>query len=233
MSAHPTRPPANQGPAVELRVVDPGGQHLTFSWQVRDRHGHLLASGQVADAPNTPAACRLALPRLHRRRPGRHHRTPSPGGPPASARHGRPRPSRRRPHQACPHLRLLRRRPGHLALPDPRRPAPHGPARRHADHHPRRGLARLPRLPPTGTGRQVGHPQRQGAAAPRPGRRAVGQLPGRPRRHPRPPQPAGPRGPGRGCQPMRALSLARAPPATSPPDRPTATTNPDTRRRTA
>jgi hypothetical protein len=39
---------------VELRVLDPGGQHLTLTWQVRDRHGHLLASGQVAGAPNTP-----------------------------------------------------------------------------------------------------------------------------------------------------------------------------------
>jgi len=50
MSAHP----ANQVPAVELRVLDPGGQHLTFTWQVRDGHGHLLATGQVAGAPNTP-----------------------------------------------------------------------------------------------------------------------------------------------------------------------------------
>ncbi len=50
MSAHP----ANQGPAVEVRVLDFGGQHLTFTWQVRDAHGHLLASGQVAGAPNTP-----------------------------------------------------------------------------------------------------------------------------------------------------------------------------------
>jgi len=39
---------------VELRVLDPGGQDLTLTWQVRDRHGHLLASGQVAGAPNTP-----------------------------------------------------------------------------------------------------------------------------------------------------------------------------------
>jgi hypothetical protein len=54
MSAHPTRPPASQAPAVELRVLDPGGQHLAFTWQVLDRHGHLLASGQVAGAPNTP-----------------------------------------------------------------------------------------------------------------------------------------------------------------------------------
>jgi hypothetical protein len=50
MSAYP----ANQVPAVELRVLDPGGQHLTLTWQVRDRHGQLLASGQVAGAPNTP-----------------------------------------------------------------------------------------------------------------------------------------------------------------------------------
>jgi hypothetical protein len=54
VSAHPKRPPADQGPAVELRVLDPGGQDLAFTWQVRDRHGHLLASGQVAGAPNTP-----------------------------------------------------------------------------------------------------------------------------------------------------------------------------------
>jgi hypothetical protein len=54
MSAHPQRPPADRFPAVELRVLDPGGQHLTLTWQVRDGHGHLLASGQVAGAPNTP-----------------------------------------------------------------------------------------------------------------------------------------------------------------------------------
>jgi hypothetical protein len=54
MSAHPKRPSANQGPAVELRVLDPGGQDLAFTWQVRDRHGRLLASGQGAGAPNTP-----------------------------------------------------------------------------------------------------------------------------------------------------------------------------------
>jgi len=39
---------------VELRVADPGGRHLTFTWQVLGGHGHLLASGQVAGAPNTP-----------------------------------------------------------------------------------------------------------------------------------------------------------------------------------
>ncbi len=50
MSAHP----ADQVPAVELRVLDLGGQHLAFTWQVRDGHGHLLATGQVAGAPNTP-----------------------------------------------------------------------------------------------------------------------------------------------------------------------------------
>ncbi len=54
MSAHHKRPPANQPPGVELRVLDPGGQHLTLTWQVRDGHGHLLATGQVAGAPNTP-----------------------------------------------------------------------------------------------------------------------------------------------------------------------------------
>src|SRR6266498_3555989 len=53
MSAHPKRPPADQAPAVELRVLDPGGQDLTLTWQVLDRHGHQLASGQVAGAPNT------------------------------------------------------------------------------------------------------------------------------------------------------------------------------------
>jgi hypothetical protein len=50
----PVRPPANQTPAVELRVIDPGGQHLAFTWQVLDSHGQLLATGQVAGAPNTP-----------------------------------------------------------------------------------------------------------------------------------------------------------------------------------
>ncbi len=50
----PTRPPANQTPAVELQVLDPGGRHLTLTWQVLNGHGHLLASGQVAGAPNTP-----------------------------------------------------------------------------------------------------------------------------------------------------------------------------------
>jgi hypothetical protein len=45
---------ADQVPTVELRVVDPGGNHLTFTWQVRDGHGHQLATGQVAGAPNTP-----------------------------------------------------------------------------------------------------------------------------------------------------------------------------------
>jgi len=52
MSAHP----ADQVPAVELRVLDPGGQHLAFTWQILNGHGHghLLASGQVAGAPNTP-----------------------------------------------------------------------------------------------------------------------------------------------------------------------------------
>ena len=53
MSAHPNRD-ADQIPAVELRVLDPGGQDLTFSWQVLDGHGQLLATGQVAGAPNTP-----------------------------------------------------------------------------------------------------------------------------------------------------------------------------------
>ncbi len=51
----PPRPPANQTPAVELRILDPGGQHLTLTWQIRNGHGHLLASGQVAGAPNTAA----------------------------------------------------------------------------------------------------------------------------------------------------------------------------------
>jgi hypothetical protein len=54
MSAHPKRPAADQAPAVELRVTDPGRQDLAFTWQVRDGHGQLLASGQVAGAPNTP-----------------------------------------------------------------------------------------------------------------------------------------------------------------------------------
>ncbi len=51
----PPRPPANQTPAVELRILDPRGQHLTLTWQIRNGHGHLLASGQVAGAPNTAA----------------------------------------------------------------------------------------------------------------------------------------------------------------------------------
>jgi hypothetical protein len=54
MSAHPNRPPAGHDHAVELRVLDPGGPDLTFTWQIRDGHSHLLASGQVAGAPNTP-----------------------------------------------------------------------------------------------------------------------------------------------------------------------------------
>jgi hypothetical protein len=53
MSAHPKRD-VDQVPAVELRVLDPGGQHLTLTWQVRDGHGQLLATGQVAGAPNIP-----------------------------------------------------------------------------------------------------------------------------------------------------------------------------------
>jgi hypothetical protein len=51
MSPHPS---ANQPPPVEVRVLDPGGHTLTFTWQVRDGHGRLLATGQVAGAPNTP-----------------------------------------------------------------------------------------------------------------------------------------------------------------------------------
>jgi hypothetical protein len=53
MSAHPQRD-VDQVPAVELRVVDPGGQDLAFTWQVLGSHGQLLATGQVAGAPNTP-----------------------------------------------------------------------------------------------------------------------------------------------------------------------------------
>ncbi len=53
MSAHRKRPAANQIPAVELPVIDPGGQQPTFTWQVLGGHGHLLASGQVAGAPTT------------------------------------------------------------------------------------------------------------------------------------------------------------------------------------
>jgi hypothetical protein len=49
MSPYPNRPPAT--PAVELRILDPGGDHLTFAWQVRNGYGHLLASGQTAGAP--------------------------------------------------------------------------------------------------------------------------------------------------------------------------------------
>jgi WhiB family transcriptional regulator, redox-sensing transcriptional regulator len=39
--------------SVELRLLDPGGEHLAFTWQVH-RDGRLLAHGQVAGAPNTP-----------------------------------------------------------------------------------------------------------------------------------------------------------------------------------
>jgi hypothetical protein len=60
MSAHHDRP-ANQPPAikVEVRLLDPGNQgdqnHVPlFIWQIRDGHGQLLASGEVAGAPNTP-----------------------------------------------------------------------------------------------------------------------------------------------------------------------------------
>jgi hypothetical protein len=53
--SRPAHPAAKQGPAVELRVLDPGGaEGLAFTWQVRDRHGRVLATGQVAGAPNTP-----------------------------------------------------------------------------------------------------------------------------------------------------------------------------------
>jgi hypothetical protein len=51
MTAHPSRPPGNPTPAVELRVLDPGGDHLTLIWQLRNGYGHLLASGQAAGAP--------------------------------------------------------------------------------------------------------------------------------------------------------------------------------------
>ncbi len=50
----PAQPSANQAPAVEVRVLDPGGKRLAFTWQVRDGHGRLLARGEVAGAPNTP-----------------------------------------------------------------------------------------------------------------------------------------------------------------------------------
>jgi hypothetical protein len=53
MSTHPnpSRPPGSLTPAVELRILDPGGDHLTLVWQLRNGHGHLLASGQSAGAP--------------------------------------------------------------------------------------------------------------------------------------------------------------------------------------
>jgi hypothetical protein len=45
----------SQPPAVEVRLLDPGGtESLAFTWQVRAGHGRLLAHGQVAGAPNTP-----------------------------------------------------------------------------------------------------------------------------------------------------------------------------------
>jgi hypothetical protein len=53
MSPHHLNPsrPTNPTPAVELRILDPGGDHLTLVWQVRNGYGHLLASGQTAGAP--------------------------------------------------------------------------------------------------------------------------------------------------------------------------------------
>jgi len=64
MSAHPKRD-LDQAAAVELRVLDPGGQNLTFTWQLLNGHGQLLASGQVAGAPNTPGLAGWRYHALH------------------------------------------------------------------------------------------------------------------------------------------------------------------------
>jgi hypothetical protein len=40
--------------AVEIRLLDPGGDSLVFTWQIRDGHRRVLSAGEVAGAPNTP-----------------------------------------------------------------------------------------------------------------------------------------------------------------------------------
>jgi hypothetical protein len=47
------REPREQAPAAEVRVVDPGGSHLAFTWHAHDGHGH-QTSGQLAGAPAEP-----------------------------------------------------------------------------------------------------------------------------------------------------------------------------------
>jgi hypothetical protein len=49
------RATATAAPAstAQVRVVDPGGSHLAFTWHARDGHGH-QASGQLAGAPAEP-----------------------------------------------------------------------------------------------------------------------------------------------------------------------------------
>jgi hypothetical protein len=55
MSPHPKPPTV----AVEVRLLDPGPRHdpeqdPVLYWQLLDGHGHQLAAGEVAGAPNTP-----------------------------------------------------------------------------------------------------------------------------------------------------------------------------------
>ncbi len=45
--------PHEQASTAEIRVIDPGGSHLVFTWQARDGRGH-QASGQLAGAPPEP-----------------------------------------------------------------------------------------------------------------------------------------------------------------------------------
>jgi hypothetical protein len=42
-----------QAPTPQIRVIDPGGSHLAFTWQARDAHGR-QASGQAVGAPPEP-----------------------------------------------------------------------------------------------------------------------------------------------------------------------------------
>ena len=44
---------AAQASTAQVRVIDPGGSQLVFTWQARDGHGH-QASGQCAGAPAEP-----------------------------------------------------------------------------------------------------------------------------------------------------------------------------------
>jgi hypothetical protein len=44
---------AEPASTAEIRVIDPGGSHLAFTWQARDGRGH-QATGQLAGAPPEP-----------------------------------------------------------------------------------------------------------------------------------------------------------------------------------